>query len=491
MPEFNITIADSPFATALDHYYSFLKNLIGPTQSQNVCLTNTLLTFANLPNAPLFAEGVFRSFADRTFEPSPMTLSPAHLGSGAVADRYSRVFEQMLDQVVGSIQLNDITPAQLQQVQRHEDRLDKLELDLQTLYVSMDAYWQNYIKQNNIKPDDADYEVRRLAYFNSFNFATRIGHYSERIRREYSAIRRIHESEFPDQEARMLAQFYYNISSNERKLTVPLTPRLERDHGYDDLQLANAAVYGNVAGFESGADIRPLGDLSLLLTQEGTRGFTVQQNQNAEHDHDKSWSVSGSSRKFFFIKVTASLDVTEKMRNTMSHMESIAINFKNISEYWVRRGDWFTATLSDYPRVLKFLEQNADTAKRLGHVIVSVIIGRGMSVEYKYDDASYLENWKTVDAKGAVTFGNFVGASAQYSENTRDKFIDTEKRTVTFSDGDDQCRVLGFRVEKILPDFDASRVAPTDLFTADFERVLKGQINYQDFEREFRKPMKK
>ena len=75
-----LTITD-----VLDQYYSWLVKLMGPKGNDRVALFSTIVTHDVVRDAPVYTEGVFRGFVDRS-----ITISPEDFGPGNTTDRYSR-----------------------------------------------------------------------------------------------------------------------------------------------------------------------------------------------------------------------------------------------------------------------------------------------------------------------------------------------------------------------------------------------------------------
>lgn len=449
MPDVEIKVADSPIPNAIDQYYSFLFQLLRPTDKQDIALNSTTVTFDIVKDAHLYTQGVFRAFADRTIAISPTEFEP---GAGNIGDRFSERYVDMIGIILSNID-RKLKPEDSDRIKDHKLTIRELESDLSKTYTSMSTLWNDYVKANEIKKEDKDYLEKMVAFYNTFNFANKIKDARNEILGHYIDINDIRQKAYPDDETRQLSNIYRFGFDVGYRMIRPYEWRLETVNKYDEIQLAQAWVYGNIGSgsFDIGQEILPSGDLELFLNREGKRGFSITKGAISEETHEKHWRTSGSARWGFF-KASASVNHTDKWNLLISKTNKIEISFENLSEYWVRRGRWYDSTIFDFKVVKDFLKNDPILATKLSYAISSLLIGRGLKITLTFSDSNEFNHWSSTSSSAGGGFKIFgIGASGNGTYNQSDfkHTVDTANKTVTFFDDANHTRLLGFRVEKL------------------------------------------
>ncbi|MBB4350485.1 hypothetical protein [Aliirhizobium cellulosilyticum] len=454
MVDVNVEIKaeDSPISNAVDLYYSQLYEILNPQTEQKIALNSSLVTFDIIPQAPMFTEYVFRAFADRTVTISPTEYGPVALGVANTNDRYSFFFTEVLKQAVFKLD-----------TALRQDIVDKIDLidrevrqsrqELQLFYQTMFTAWNSYATQNGVAADDAYYLDKQTAFFNTNNFAEQISYYKNIISDGLVRMHILRDAQYPDVEARHISSLFKYATLDQYLMPRPKDPILEEINKYDPIRLGQAYIYNNLNYFEPSVEIRPSGYLPKFLTNIGKRSVSIEKTAAATHQHDVSWSASGTARKWFFFKASASVSSESHLKETIAATNRVGMAFENLAEYWVNRGPWFSSGVFAYKRIREVLAANPIYAGLLGHAISSVILGRGLELTLHFDKVSTFSEWSKFTASASGSFSVFgmnipatSGSMSDYKLNTRES---EDKKSVTFLDDPAHTRLLGFRVDKL------------------------------------------
>ena len=488
MIDVTITAKDSPIPNVLDWYYTFLKDLLNPTADQRIALNSTLVTFDILSDSSLYNEYVYRAFADRTIATSPTNAKPVALGPANFANRYSYSMVELLRRVIRDID-SVLTPGDLDKIKNLERDVEATRQQLFNEYQDMEQRWAQHKKDEGISDDDPYILDKQTAYFNTFNFAERIRQLKNQISDSILDIDTIRDNAYPDDDARQLVLLMRYATLDQYLMTRPTTPKLEHEYKYDEARIAQMWIYGNLNYFETSIDLLPSGFLEQFVTNVGERSYLIKKKTDATYSHDKDWHVSASAGWDFF---SASVDASysEHVRESISKINSVEIGFKNIAEYWVRRGMWYSNTIFDMKRVTDKLQKYPTLAANLSQIISSVVIGRGMWIKYYFDSKDDYKYWENISVSGSAGY-NFLGMETaqlggSYSESTIRTFTNEVEKSVTFADSDDHCRLVGFRVDNLLGeatqpllDFETGRWSERTDVPA-IGGYLAGKISYND-----------
>lgn len=447
-----ITVEDSPVENALDLYYSHLYGLLSPETDQKIALNSSLVTFDILPDAPMYTEFVFRAFADRTVSLSPTDFDPVRLGVANTNDRYSKFYLDLLRHATFDLDVS-LSQESLDKIDNLERENKVTRKELQQFTNDMFQQWRDHAETNNITEDDPYYLDKQTAFFNVNNFAEQITLFKEMISENIQKIYMIRWKQYPDSESRQLASLLKHGTLDQYLMPRPKNPMLEEINDYDPIKLGQAWIYGNLNYFEESVEILPSGWLPRFLENVGKRNFRIQKGKTAAHNHDSSWSASGSARKWFFFKASANASYEKHVRESVNSTAEIEIKFENIAEYWVNRGPWFASNIFDYERVKEVLSSNPILAARLGYAISSVVLGRGMSITYKFSKESSFKEWSKFESSASGSFSafglNIPMASGSHESHRMDSKTSDDNKSVTFFDDPNHVRLLGFRVDKM------------------------------------------
>jgi hypothetical protein len=486
-----IKAAESPIKNALDHYYSFLVDLFPPSKGQRLALNSTSVTFDILKDSSLYNEYVFRAFADRTIVASPTKFEPIAMGPGNISNRFSYSYIELLRRLARDLD-SKLTQEAKDQIKLIERDIKASRVELDNEYKDMITRWIEYKKAEGIKDDDPYLLDKQTAFYNTYNFAERIKQIKNDISDKLMDIDIIRDRGYPDDDARQIMLFMRYATLSQYLMTRPTTPMLEAKLKYDEVRIAQMWIYENLAYFETSVEVKPSGFLDRFIENVGEKSFKVIKQANATHQHDVDWHTSASGGWGFW-KARVNTDYEKHVRESITKIQSVEVGFKNISEYWVRRGQWYSNTIFDFARTQTLLKKNPTLAANLAQVVSSVIIGRGMWVKFYFQDQNDYKEWDKLSISGGVGYDFFgmttANLAGSYNESNINTYFNNTEKSVTFTDSETHCRLVGFKIDALMGD-------NTDLLLAlergDWEEVrakigiiddyMKGKMTSHDFE---------
>lgn len=449
-----ISVADSPIKRALDVYFDFIRRLASPTGTDKLCLNNTITTFDIIKGAPLYTEAVFRAYADRKVTTSPSEYGFEFADKG---ERYSYAYKSVLEAIVADID-SSLGTEDKEEIKELKKELRLVEKELSKAYDDMSQLWLDYCTKNSINPTDKDYLEKQIAFYTSFGFSTKVRNLKREILGYHQDIRNIRLRAYPDADARILSDFNLKAQVAENEMARPNSPILEAERGYTYLQLSQMWIYGNLgAAFDSSAEIFPSGELTYFLERSGKRKVEISNSGEVTHTHEQEWKTKGAGAYKFF-RIDADIASQKKLEESIRKVESVSVEFDNLAEYFVRRGDWFSSTVFEMDRFKQYFEDNPKVAAKLSHVISSLILGRGLKLVFTFASEEALTAWDNVDVKSDFSLSIFgfkiPAGQATYQHKDMTKMVDRASKQIVFLDDPLHCRLLGFRVEKLydIPD---------------------------------------
>lgn len=119
---------------------------------------------------------------------------------------------------------------------------------------------------------------------------------------------------------------------------------------------------------------------------------------------------------------------------------------------------------------------------------MSVVVCRGLTVKLGFDSDIHEASWRELEVKGSgglsIAGWNF-GLSGHYNSKTTWDLKDVTNNSVTFVDGPNVCRVIGYVVEEVIdPNALSAALAMGDLPEIDDNLVNEhrsGAIDYGEF----------
>lgn len=163
------------------------------------------------------------------------------------------------------------------------------------------------------------------------------------------------------------------------------------------------------------------------------------------------------------------------------------MGFSDIAEVYVDRGLWFDPSLFSNGE-LKPIFDSIPGARDLKYVSVSLIIARGLTIKVNFDEQLDTEQWskKTFSARGGVSiFGYKFGGRGSSTSYDYDFKQSVDKKTVTFTDDSQHCRLIAVRLEKIYhPINDDSNIFNTlnNIDQDKLQQLMDGKISYTEYQ---------
>ncbi|MBX5164804.1 hypothetical protein [Rhizobium sp. NZLR4b] len=444
----DITAADSSIKKVLNLYYGWLVELVKPKGVDKIALMSTIVTEDIVETAPLYTNYIFRQFADRT-----ISVSPEDFGGGNTNDRYSRVYRDLVEIAAADLYANaSLTPQQQQTVDDCDTNVNTAIENIKTIRTAALEAWLAYAKEAGLKPGTPQYE---LAYANYYQpYIAQIKNERQKIITNQAKRRAVFLSVFKSPADREMANVYERCNAVESQQSLPTDLTLETKYGIDPINIG-AAADGGMYAFETELGLLPSGTLTLMLHKQGERNETFSNEDEETHNHDSEWHANAGG-SWGLWHASGSDSEEEHFKQSIEHLESIKISCDYLGDYWVNRRDWFSSTIFKNKHIVKALKDNPSYLTRLALCISSVIIVRGLKVEYKFRDFSDTAVWSSYNYSGGGGYGvfgiDFGSAGGGSSGNSYDHVINTKEKSVTFLDGPDVCRLLALRVSSLIDD---------------------------------------
>jgi len=434
-------------SNVLDQYYSWLVKLMQPKGIDRVALFSSVLTHDVVREAPLYTQGIFRGFVDRT-----LTVSPEDFGAGNTTDRYSRRYADLINLAGYELYADaTYTPKQTDDIKKADGDASEALKEINALRKEANTEWIKQAQQLQIKPGTPEYDLERANFYQPYLGLIR--EQRQKMTRAHSKKAAVMLSVFgSDQDAAQLSKVYERCMAQDNIQYLPTDPSIESTYHLDPIKIGEAAQSG-LYSFEQELGVDPSGSLIRILDAQGIRKVSISNSTIAEYKHDDAWHVGGSASSWipvFSADVGASGE--HHFRQSILNTESITIDCDYLGEYWVRRRDWFDSTIFNNKYVAARLKQNSDAAALLSLCISSVLIVRGLKVTYKFksvDDTTIWSNWDAHAGGGFSAWGFDFGLSAGGSGQDYSHVVNREEKSVTFKDGSNVCRLVALRASKI------------------------------------------
>lgn len=480
----NIPATDSGLPFALEQYYTELNRLIGQRANQPILLNNTITTFDIDEDAPFYTEGLFRLFADRKF-----SVAPENLGTAIQADRFSGQYENIIEIATTQIDAN-IDPSIRQKIDNYLAEIRRVRKELIDYELDVTKDWNKIVTEEGLDPNDTDYQLRRLNFYESIFYADRKKEFTSEIQGYRLRINQLRSSAYNPSQQKLIRS--YEELAEAYKIARPWSSRFEKTvPNVTYLTFADPRVRTkqicdiSPSAFPAGVD--------LVKFQQGgdnVRSITVNEDTKHTNLHSKTWKARGKGKfNAFGIRLGGSGggSNSKTYKEEFKELKSFKMGFSDISEIFVDRGLWFDPSLFTDAE-LKVIFDKIPGARDLKYVSVSLIIGRGLTLDVNFSKELQTTNWSktNIDGKGGVSLFGFQfgggGSSTKYDYKFK---LSDDKKTVKFEDDKKHCRLLAIRLESIYPsqseDYDLNKNVGK-LTVDEFQKLKEGEISYGQFQ---------
>lgn len=447
-----ITASDLPIDNLLDQYYTFLKRVVAGT-TKNVYLFNTITPFDVYKISPLYNENVFANHADIVIGTSPGIVDESQ--GISLNDSFSRYYTDTVNLATRKVEKKFLTPEQRTEIKSKETDIDAERAKAWKLDEQLAEQWQKHSVSLGLKPGTFEYDLEKINFYTNSGLGTQLADIASKILGLLADIQDIQESTIPA-DYLTLIKISHVLRSKEYKMYRPFRPQLEESGVVTHWDLAKLlASARNMIGLkdivEENEQILPFADLKIMFA-DAARGFTIKKGVTDVESHDKDWSVSGSGSKFGIFKASASASYVEHIEQSVKSINEVAFNFKAIHDIRVNRRDWYDTSIFELDVVKETLDQNKKLARNTRYAITSLVLGRGLSVGFKFDEKTHYE--KMTDFKSSISGGATIGfvsfgLSGQYHQHDFKQINSAQEKSITFADDDSVCRVLAIRYDQI------------------------------------------
>jgi hypothetical protein len=463
----DITLPEAKYGHALDEYYGFLQAIVannggtvGP--GQRLVTLNTITPYSIVKGKPLYNSFVLRAFADLVVrrsssasagspkEPSQDIIESANSGDAWSFEYFRLAFPNLLQELKKYIK-DPSVQARIVALESSWDgahdaytqELDKLE----------DA-WDEHATRKGLSEDadPARYFREKSAWWRK-----RRDKMQRLYDKQFQYLVEIADLELAHLDAQgLLFKDLKDSLSTQNHVKLPIRPELESGVASDptnspaDYDRRPAIFAAGSQVFDDLLDESNDGDEAAQFQ----RGYEVRRQKTTKYSHDIDWGASGSARKFFFLR--ANLGIAEKrhFEEQITKIGRIQVGFRAIQEIIIVRGRWYSGSFLRSATFQQWLAAQPEFREKLGNLVTSVIVCRGLTVRLSFDSDIHQNSWRELKVKGSggLSIGGWnFGMSGHYNSRTEWDVKDVTNNSVTFADGPKVCRVIGLKVEEVLP----------------------------------------
>ncbi|HFD4036248.1 TPA: hypothetical protein ACF3XN_003399 [Vibrio parahaemolyticus] len=480
---FELKFSESPFKQAMDVYYDQFEELVNAGSSYKIVLTSNIVDFPIRQMTPMYNSYIGRAFGDRCISSgSPKGVEEKFLGPANVNDRFSVQMGILLNKAISSVNVG-LDQASQNKIEESERRLNKFEDSLNELIADVLSEWEVYKATHLQNMTEDEISIRMTAWLEIHRLRRRIDVATGRIDRELTFQEQVIAGVGNDEDSHIYRA--YNAWRNSQ-VAFPKSPELESKYKLDPIKMGNPLLVGtNPSWADVGADVDSLADWDNFLTVDGVRAFSISRTDTTTNTHERSWSASATFRYKYFFSARVSAAEHTRMKNTIIDSSSVKMEFKRISEVWLRRGDWYDSSLFSLPKIVTILKKNKKLSANLKYSVSSLIVGRGFNLTLAFNNNNHYEYFRDFSASGSAKILNvFPVGRGTVNENTT-KIMDHEAtKSVSFVDSPSLCRLLGFKVDEmhqLLSDEEAlTELGLFNFESEEFENYIKHQYNLDD-----------
>jgi hypothetical protein len=498
----DITLPEAKFSHALDEYYGFLHAIVSNSggtvgDNQRLVTLNTITPYSIVKDKPLYNMFVLRAYADLVIRrsssadagspkaPPSDIIESANSGDAWSWEYFRIAFPNLLQELKKYVQ-DPAVVAKISALEstwggaydHYRDELNKIELE-----------WAAYAKANGL---DADANPTKYYREKAHFFRLRKDKVQRLYDKQFSILIEISDLELAHLDANglLLKDLKDNLSS-VNQVRLPIRPELE-DYVASDPTNSPGDYDRRPAVYPAGTNV--FNEL-LDQTNDGTkedqfqRGYEIKRQKITQYTHDTDWAASGSARKFMFLK--ANLSVAEKthFEEQINLLGQIRVGFRAIQEVVIIRGRWYSGAFLKSAAFQKWLDAQPEFREKLRHLITSVIVCRGLTLQLNFVNDIHQASWRDLKIKGSggLSVGGWnFGMSGHYNSHTTWDLTDVTNNSVTFADGPNVCRIIGLKVENVLDDLTADSLTAKDDYARPVSRELiekytSGDMDYSEF----------
>lgn len=454
MPSLNdleIKFDDAPMKTAMDTYYAQLLELIPIYEGEKLCLGSTLVTLPFDERASQYNNFLIRLIADRVIDygsPKKMPENVA-LGSLDTSEHFSARYRDFA-QLVLDRHLAALPTEQLEKYNYHRNVFDEQLATYNDKLKRLVDDWQAHREKHYPGKTDPELELERATYYNN-----RKGDFDD-LKLQAQAMKR----------TRTLMGSILRTGSPQSNLALSVLSAIDDSDQY----LPNDAATENKYQWDAvwlGNPLNTLGDPSYLdkrpgylntfdyekLQLPGVRELVLSREEGSNDYHRTSWSASATARYGFFFKAKVSASQTTETTEAVKAISKVEIKFDNLYEVLVGRGSWYNKDIFDEAFILDG-DIEKRLAARLKHAVKSVIIARGLKVYLHFEDEKHSTYFRQFSASGKAGFSFLggllpIGGAGNYNSLSKGDDTYLDRRIVSFADGAEVARMVGYRVESV------------------------------------------
>lgn len=350
-----------------------------------------------------------------------------------------------------------------------------------------DDQWAAVAKDRGLQPGTREYSLNYLKWLEDVRYADQMADYSTELDRLNAQITAVRRSKYTTSEISLINNL--DSLSGSFDIARPRYAQTELDlisagQRLTDLTLADPRQTP-AALFDRSPLILPMADFKAFVTGTGGRSFDSSAESKQISSGSQNWYGSGGAG-FFGWNIGGGSSGSSSYRRDVESSKALKISFKNVSEIYIDRGQWFNPGVLQDQKIFE-LVKNLSQLQYLKFAAVSLFIGRGLNMSLELKDSASNTDWSTqsINAQGGASlFGFSFGGGGGSSRTSQNFTSNANGLTVTFADGDTVIRVLGARVEPFLRlPTAAPALAEFMEFQSPIDDLTTGRISYIDFQK--------
>ncbi len=361
---------------------------------------------------------------------------------------YSRFVETALS----LIEAKALSPEVIKQINAKTVEIENLKADIRRLVREDAVAWKDYASLRGIPYGDL---AQYIQWSNRYGNANDIEGDAAKLASLYGDLEQLRRTEYADADQREIKEAWDKLISVGARIRYP---RME-DGAYPDgshftLPYLASLPTGDTAVFADRPVILPqLTVGAIATTQIGEFSIAFNKSRKATESMESDWSGSVSGSYGWF---SASVNASEStaIKEEFSHTEDVTLGCRSCFVAAIQLPSWFNSNLFSNNLILQnkssFLRYLGPGGSLL-YYPKGLILMRGFKINFKSTNGwkyDYTHDFSVGGSASARFFGIGLGGGYKRHEHQEKHVVETNGDTLTFDDGENTLRVVGYLAQK-------------------------------------------
>jgi hypothetical protein len=439
------------YKTTMDLFYQFAKEQIGNLQaSQYIQLKTVADPFDVSLKYKYYSYYNYLLRSDTILEPNPLN------DQFVTSDRtFSVEFGRFLDTAVSLIEKKELDPATIQKINDKSILRDNIRKRIKELVREDSADWRDYCENRGIPFGDS---TAYTQWTNSYGNGNEISQKQKDLRATEGDLALLRSKEYADPDSKEIKTTYDQYVSVASRIRYPTRPDTEYPNG-------SSFSWPYLAGLPSG-DGPLFADRSVVFPQmsmddivstgAGSFSVNVTSSTKATSSMSNDWSANGSISYGWF-GVSASASSQTQIKEEFSKTTGFDISCQALYAIPLDASNWFKPEIFKNGIIVKngkIFERFFGPQGSLLYYPRSLIVMRGFKIKFKSSQNwthDYVHDFSSRGSGSIRVFGIGLGGGYSKHEHQEEHKIEQNGDELTFSDGDNTFRVVGYICQKNQP----------------------------------------